>query len=344
MRYLLPEKGQFYKANLHCHSTLSDGKLTPEQLKKAYKDRGYSVLAITDHEYTVDHSDMIEDDFVVLNGYEAYVRDNNDISQGRFYRTVHMNFIAKKPGTPLHIMPDPVYGKHPTKHAPLEELPHAGGICTRSYTPGCINRMIQCARDNGYMVFYNHPSWSRESLTQVTQYRGLTGMEVYNNGVCKVDGYSGDDAKVYDELLRMGQRIFCLANDDNHNNYPLESTLSDSFGGFNMIKAEKLDYESITAAIEKGDFYCSTGPQIEKLYMDGNKLHVECSPAREVFLVTECRNKAGDRLPRVAVHPGEVLTHAEFEILPQDGYVRLEVVDHAGYKAFTRAYFVDEIL
>ena len=78
--------------------------------------------------------------------------------------------------------------------------------------------------------------------------------------------------------------------------------------------------------------------------MDGNKLHVECSPAREVFLVTECRNKAGDRLPRVAVHPGEVLTHAEFEILPQDGYVRLEVVDHAGYKAFTRAYFVDEIL
>jgi len=40
-KYLLPESGNFYKANLHCHSTLSDGNLTPEQLKKAYMDKGY---------------------------------------------------------------------------------------------------------------------------------------------------------------------------------------------------------------------------------------------------------------------------------------------------------------
>jgi len=40
-KYLLPESGNFYKANLHCHSTLSDGNLTREQLKKAYMDKGY---------------------------------------------------------------------------------------------------------------------------------------------------------------------------------------------------------------------------------------------------------------------------------------------------------------
>ena len=344
MRHLLPENGQFYKANLHCHSTLSDGHLTPDELKAAYKARGYSVLAITDHEYTVDHSDMRDDDFIVLNGYEAYVRDNNDVAQGRYYKTVHMNFIAKKPGTPVHIMPDPVYGKHPTKHAPLEELPHVGGIGMRNFTPGCINRMIQCARDNGYFVFYNHPSWSRESVATILQYRGLTGIEVYNNGVCKYDGYPGDDAKVYNELLNMGQHVYPFANDDNHNHVDLDHPLSDSFGGFNMIKAEKLDYETITAAIEKGDFYCSTGPTIEKLYMDGDTLHVECSPAREVYLITEGRHRCGDRLPRVAVKPGETLTHASFKVLPEDRYVRLEVVDHAGYKAYTRGYFTDEIL
>ena len=32
-RWLLPEEGSFYKANLHCHSTYSDGQLTPEELK-----------------------------------------------------------------------------------------------------------------------------------------------------------------------------------------------------------------------------------------------------------------------------------------------------------------------
>ena len=28
---LLPSEGQFYKANLHAHTTLSDGHLTPQQ-------------------------------------------------------------------------------------------------------------------------------------------------------------------------------------------------------------------------------------------------------------------------------------------------------------------------
>ena len=37
-RYLLPETGTFYKANLHCHSNLSDGKLSPAQIKKIYMD------------------------------------------------------------------------------------------------------------------------------------------------------------------------------------------------------------------------------------------------------------------------------------------------------------------
>ena len=45
-KYLLPEKGQFYKANLHCHSTVSDGHLTPEEIKKHYMAHGYSVVAI----------------------------------------------------------------------------------------------------------------------------------------------------------------------------------------------------------------------------------------------------------------------------------------------------------
>ena len=31
--YLLPKEGTFYKANLHCHTVVSDGDLTPEQVK-----------------------------------------------------------------------------------------------------------------------------------------------------------------------------------------------------------------------------------------------------------------------------------------------------------------------
>ena len=32
IRYLLPSEGNFYTANLHCHSTESDGHFTPDEL------------------------------------------------------------------------------------------------------------------------------------------------------------------------------------------------------------------------------------------------------------------------------------------------------------------------
>ena len=34
-KYLLQENGNFYKANLHCHSIVSDGAFTPEELKNS---------------------------------------------------------------------------------------------------------------------------------------------------------------------------------------------------------------------------------------------------------------------------------------------------------------------
>ena len=49
-KYLLPKEGNFYKANLHCHTNLSDGDFTPEEIKEMYKTEGYSVVAYTDHD------------------------------------------------------------------------------------------------------------------------------------------------------------------------------------------------------------------------------------------------------------------------------------------------------
>ena len=36
--YLLPEKENFYKANMHAHTTVSDGCWTPEQAKEMAKN------------------------------------------------------------------------------------------------------------------------------------------------------------------------------------------------------------------------------------------------------------------------------------------------------------------
>ena len=41
--------GQFWRGNLHTHSTRSDGVLPPEEVCRRYKAEGYDFLALTDH-------------------------------------------------------------------------------------------------------------------------------------------------------------------------------------------------------------------------------------------------------------------------------------------------------
>ena len=57
-KYLLPQTGQFFKANLHCHTTISDGSMTPEEIKEAYTSHGYSVVAFTDHDVLIPHPEL----------------------------------------------------------------------------------------------------------------------------------------------------------------------------------------------------------------------------------------------------------------------------------------------
>lgn len=40
---------KFYKGNTHAHSTMSDGRLTPEEVYEVYRSAGYDFLALTDH-------------------------------------------------------------------------------------------------------------------------------------------------------------------------------------------------------------------------------------------------------------------------------------------------------
>ena len=77
MDFISPGAPQ-YKANLHSHSNLSDGRLTPEELIRAYREAGYSILAITDHEASYDHTAASGPDFLMVTGYEAYIRPSPD--------------------------------------------------------------------------------------------------------------------------------------------------------------------------------------------------------------------------------------------------------------------------
>ena len=306
-KYLLPAKGKFCKANLHCHSTCSDGKLTPAELKELYMSRGYSVIAYTDHDVLIAHDELTDGEFLALHGFESA---NTDFGTGK---TCHLCHIAIKKD---NLTPPPLTG---------------------GYTADEINRMIADSRKAGYFVTYNHPTWSLEDYPQYCAYEGMHAMEIVNYG-CIAEGFDDYNPRVYDDMLRAGKRIFCISTDDNHNHREKTDPQYDSFGGFTVIKAKSLDYETVTAALLKGHFYASQGPLIKSLWLEDGVVHIKTSAAAKIEYTTAVRHCAGK-----FAEPGKYVTEAEFKVYPYDGFFRITVTDRHGAHANTNAYFTDAL-
>ena len=344
-KYLLPKSGNFYKANLHCHSRLSDAHLTVEEIKKEYKDRGYSIVAFSDHEVLFSHHDRLTDnDFLAITAYEIGV---NCLPEPFPYKkALHLNLYAKDPYNTVQ----PFYNANEMNWLFSLKLDLTKEMVDNIKVEGIIdqgehqlytakvNDIIRTANEKGFLVTLNHPNWSLLTCDDCIKYEGLWAMEVYNHGCFSLTGFPDDD-RVYDEFLRSGKKIFVTATDDNHNHLPLDDPRSDSFGGWTMIKTESLDYASVIDAMEKGNFYASQGPEIKELYFEDGKIHIECSEAREI-----CMNS----LTRAGVRIGSndcSLTSADFEISDSlHGYVRFKVIDKHGKAAWTNPYYVKELM
>lgn len=331
-RYLLPERGKDYKANLHCHTTVSDGALTPEEVKRIYREQGYSIVAYTDHELLVPHHDLADAEFLPLSGVEFAI--NGPGKTWPEMKVCHICCIAMDPeiiGTP-GLSRWYVAASRLTKNEHLAHAIPGTADYPREYGARGVSALIAMIRKQNFFVTYNHPSWSQEDLDDYGGYENLNAMEIYNHG-CAVLGYDAYEPQAYDALLRRGNRIYCLADDDNHNHGALPG---DSFGGWVVIRAEALDYRTVTQALAAGQFYASQGPQIHALWLEDGKAHLTCSEAVQISVATAVRGNLA-----VRAQPGEHLTHAEFPVSPKLGYIRFTVTDDRGRHANTNAYFPD---
>ena len=342
--YLLsPNKKQF-KANLHCHSNRSDGKLSPEALKQAYQERGYQILSITDHEAPKSHAALSEDGFLLLTGYEAYIRPDPHCAYNIFAPEIHLNLFARDPDNESIVCFNPYYCKYISEEE-KESLRKVGSQRVREYTVDYINAFIQTARDHGYLVSYNHPVWSLQEYADYAGLQGLWAMEVYNNH-CHRIGYDDNNSHIYQTMLKLGNRFYPLATDDFHRIQEHNFIA----GGWVMVGAEKLSYPSVISALEKGDFYASTGPVIHSLDVDGTVLKLRCSGVRSVKVFTQSRHAT-----ELTHYDGTLLEEAEFDLAPWlnywkengkegEAFIRLMFIDAHGNNAYTRAYWYDELV
>lgn len=336
-KYLLTENGTFYKANLHCHSTFSDGKRTPEEIKALYQKKGYSIVAYTDHDILIPHSELTDESFLALNGFEIEIYENGEYLK-REFKTCHICFIGLEEDN--HTQPCWHRSKYlfgnAIKYRDQVQFDEHEPDFERVYSGEGVSKAMKTGREKGFFVTYNHPTWSQENYLNYIGYEGMHAMEMMN-GACQAMGYEDYNPRVYDDILRSEKKIYCIGADDNHNGAPDDSRASDSGLAFTVIKADRLEYRTITRALEEGNFYASEGPEIYELYVEDDRVYIKCSDADRILCTYGTRT-----VGRVLSMDGEPVTEASFKINPDWGYFRITVVDKSGRHACTNAYFPED--
>jgi len=305
-KQLLFDGRNVYKANLHCHTTVSDGRHTPEEIKQMYTEKDYSIVAFTDHNIMQCQQQLNDNDFLAINACEVGI--NQTPQQG--ISTYHFNLYATRPDM-LTPPPLPKMDYHDTD---------------------AINKYIADRVKDGFLVCYNHPYWSMQTYEEYSKLKGCFAMEIYNHN-CEVDdGCRGHHGQVFDDMLRLGTKIFCVSTDDNHNIGPVYLPDKDSFGGYTYIGSESLKYENVIAALMNGNFYASQGPQIYEISLEGDVLTVKCSAVQAIRVYTKGR--------RCYELNGEGLTEASFKLTGNDGYIRVVCVDKDKKDANSNAFWL----
>ena len=302
------ESGNWYKGNLHLHSTISDGNLAPLATVEVYRRLGYHFTALTDHiggfwdkenkkykplVYPLEQ--MNRPDFLVLPAIEYNTDRNGEV----------LHFVVVGPGYDLL----------------LEEGQD-------------LSQALKKWWDNGAFAFMAHPHWSLDGTDTLEAISFLPAVEVFNYATSIEEGIRGNSQMYWDRLLMKNRAVLGVATDDSHR------PGQDSGGGWVMVKANALTAEKIITALRKGQFYFSSGPSLENVYSDREgSLHVQCSPVKFIRALSTV-----GRVAQVTAPPGETLKKA---ILKWDWskapFVRIECVDEIGRTAWSQGVLrIDE--
>ena len=215
-----------YKANLHTHTTQSDGTSSPSKVIAHYHDIGsYDILAITDHNHnTWPWDDFIDDPAEYCSSSSAY------------YPDLGMLAISGNEFSLRH---------------------HRSGLLNDYPFGGFFMRFVFWYVDQQDGVsFFNHPgrydydqSWYQQYFDR---YDAVVGIEVYNQG----DRYD-QDRLLWDDINRNrdpDDLIWGFSNDDMHRIH------LQAFRNYQHLLMDELTEDEFRTALYDGAFYFSYEP------------------------------------------------------------------------------------
>ena len=169
--------GDWYKGNVHCHTTESDGRVSPSERIRGYRERGYDFLAISDHDLVTVVMDADAGLTMITSG--EYNPANPREVQG-------VDLLAL--GVPLGFA------------VPSDML---------------LQDAINAVRAEGGLGFIAHPYWTGVTVKDIAGLKGLAGIEIFNL-FCSNANSKGMATALWDNLLDVGWRGWGLSVDDAH--------------------------------------------------------------------------------------------------------------------------------
>jgi len=298
------------KGGLHCHTTRSDGEDKPEDVIRYHYANGYDFLALTDHRIYNYQNFAPEVPITIIPGTEY---DNEFFNDGYGFRTFHSVCLgpAKEDGNGFEQDQRLKY-----------DLAHD----QESY-----QKVLDDIHAKKNLTVYCHPEWSATPARYFEKLEGNFAMEIWNSGTALwLD--QDTNAAYWDELLGQGKKIWGVASDDGHG-------MHSHCKGWVRVRAEN-NIPAILKALEEGAFYSSCGPEFYDFFVEDGVAHVDCSAAKNIFLVSE-RHPTQFRRSKDCD-----LTHGEFDVTKDKygnkyRYVRAVVIDEQGRRAWTNPIFLD---
>lgn len=170
--------GGWFRGNLHCHTTNSDGRLSPQDTADWFAAHGYDFLALTDHNRITDPSTVQTDRLTLLPATELTA------GGGELGASYHLIALGL-----------PVDAKLPPATTPAAES-------------------VRWLREQSAVVYVAHPHWSGLTVADMLALP-VAGIEVYNGGTV-LDSHKGEAAVHWDEGLARGAGWWGIAVDDTH--------------------------------------------------------------------------------------------------------------------------------
>ena len=296
---------RWFKGNTHTHTINSDGDSSPDEVVRWYKEHGYHFLVLTDHNVLTSVDGLnalfgLDDRFVVIRGEE--VTDQFE------KKPIHINGLE-----------------------PERLITPQGGTSVLDV----IQRNVDAIRAAGAVPHINHPNFGwAVTPDELKQVRNNRLFEIFN-GHPMVNNLGGGGMpgleEAWDAILTSGMILYGIAVDDAHHfKRPDDRTASRPGQGWVVVRAERLEAKALLAALERGDFYASTGVELSDYQADAKAITITVKPNTYSKYRIQFIGNGGKLLQESLASP------ATYVIRGDEGYVRARIIESNGLMAWTQ--------